>query len=87
MIVSFIISSSHSNPDGISLVDGKIEDQLPDAPKWNWDDGKENSSEHVSSSASGIFGEEVDHLTGSDGAWNQKEEGNENKPPWKVFVQ
>jgi len=87
MIVSLIVGSANSNPNGISFVDGKIEDQIPDAPERDGDNWKNNGSEHVSSSTSSVLSEEVNHLTGSNGRWDQKEEGNENEPPWKVLIQ
>ena len=87
MIVRFIISSTHSSVDGVSLVDGEEEDNLPDAPEGDSNNGKNDGAEQVSSSASVIFSEEVNHLTCSNSNWDQKEKCNENVPPWEVFIQ
>ena len=87
MIVRLIIGGTDSNINGISLVNGKEEDQVPDAPKGNGDDGKENSREHGSSGRSGVLSEEVYHHASSNGGWDQKEEHNENVPPWEILVQ
>lgn len=86
MIVSFIIGSSHSSVNEVSLVNGKIEDQLPDGPERNRNNGEDDSSENFSSSLSGILGEEVDHEACGESKWDQEKEGNENEPPWKVFI-
>lgn len=87
MIVGLIISSTHSNIDSVFFVDGKEEDQLPDAPEGNRNNSKDDSTLDSSSSASGVFSEEVDHLHSGNCGWNKEEESNENKPPWKVFIQ
>jgi hypothetical protein len=87
VIVSFIVGSSHSGVDGVFFVDGKEEDQLPCAPERNGNNGKDNSSEQISSSTSVVSSEEVNHLTCGNSKWDQKEEGNENEPPWEVFIQ
>ena len=87
MIVGFIIGWSHSGVDDIFLVDSKEEDQVPDSPEGDGNDGKDNSGEHSNSGSSLVSGEEVNHGASSNGTWDQKEEGNEDEPPWKVFVQ
>ena len=87
MIVRWIIGISHTSIDSVFFVDGKEEDQLPNAPKRNGNNGHDNSSEQVTSGASVVSSEEVNHSAGSDGKWDQKEEGNENVPPWEIFVQ
>jgi len=87
VVVSFIVGSSNTNVDGVFFVNGKEEDQLPDAPKRNGNNGHDNSSEQVTSGASVVSSEEVNHSTGSDGKWDQQEEGNKNVPPWEVFIQ
>ena len=87
MIVGIIIGSTHSNVDSVFLVDSKEEDQLPDAPESNRNNGKDNSTLDSSSSASSVFSEEVNHLHSGNSSWNKEKEGDENEPPWEVFIQ
>ena len=69
MIVAFIVGSTDSRVDGISLVDGKEEDKVPYAPKGNRNDGEDNGVEHISSGSSVISSEEINHETSSKSNW------------------
>jgi len=58
-IVGIIVGIASTDVDGLSLVDGEVEDDLPDGPKEDCDNGHDGSSPQFTSGSSLVSGEEV----------------------------
>ena len=85
-VVWLIVSISESSVNSVSLVDGEVENDLPNSPKEYWDDWHNGSSSQFTSGGSLVFSEEINSNACRNSKWNFEQESNKCEPPWDVFV-